>query len=69
MANALAFNSVLLSDEFESCGAQVKKSDVIQGRVGGVVHCAANVKGDVLDFEGLRASVRGACVAVLGWSE
>ena len=65
----LAFDSVLLSDKFQSRGAKVWKSLVIQGRVGGIVHCASNAKVDVLEFEGLRAIVGSACVAVLGRSE
>ena len=59
VANAFAFDSVLLSDKFQSRGAQVGKSVIVQGS-GGIVHCASNVEADVLEFEGLRASVRSA---------
>ena len=69
VADALAFESVLLSDKFESRGAQMGKSVIIQGRIRGVVHCAANVKVDMAEFEGLRASVGGTGVTVLGWLE
>ena len=44
VADTLAFDSVLLSDEFHGSGAQVWKTVVIQGRVGGVVHYAAYVR-------------------------
>ena len=69
MIDALTFDSVLLSDKFQGRGAQVRKLVVIQGRVGSIAHCASNVEVDVLEFEGLRASVGSASAAAFGGSE
>ena len=66
VANALAFESVLLSDKFWSRGASVWKSVVIQGRIGGVADHASNVEMDVLEFKGLCASIRHAGVTAFG---
>ena len=64
VADSLAFDSILLSDEFQGCGAQVGKTVVIQGCVGSVVHYAADVKAHVAEFKGLRAGVGGTSAAV-----
>ena len=69
VANALAFDSVLLSDEFQSRGAQVRKSVGNQGRVGGIARHASNVEVDVSELEGLHASVGSAGAAAFGRSE
>ena len=63
VANSLAFDSVLLSDEFQGCGAQVGKTVVIQGCVGSVVHCATDIEAHVAEFKGLRACFGGTSVA------
>ena len=69
VADALAFDSILLSDKFQGRGVQVGKSVVIQGRVGSIVHHASNGKVDVSELEGLRASVGSASAAAFGGSE
>ena len=66
VADALAFDSALLSDELWSRGAQVGKLVIVQGRFGGIAHRASNVKVNVLEFEGLRASIGGASAAAFG---
>ena len=68
VANALAFDSVLLSDKFQGCRAQVRKLVIIQGRIGGIAHCSSDVEVDASEFKGLRVSVGSAGVAVFGWS-
>ena len=69
VADSLAFDSILLSDEFQGCGAQVGKTVVIQGCVRGIVHCAANIKMHMAEFKGLRACVGGAGVAMFRGSK
>ena len=69
VADSLAFDSILLSDEFQGCGAQVGKTVVIQGCVGSVVHYAADVEVHVAEFKGLRACIGGTSAAAFGGSE
>ena len=69
VADSLAFDSILLSDEFQGCRAQVGKTVVIQGCVGGIAHCAADIEMHVAEFEGLRARVRGTSAAVFRGSK
>ena len=69
VADSLAFDSVLLLDEFQGRGAQVGKTVVIQRCVGSVAHCPADVKMHMAEFKGLRACVGGAGVAVFRGSK
>ena len=69
VADSFAFDSILLSDEFQGCGAQVGKTVVIQGCVGSIVHYAADIEVHVAEFKGLRARVGGTSVAVFRGSK